>query len=126
MVDSTGARRKGDATTRTSYVSFDVVACGHDLAALINGTPVSSALNSVWQVHQKIGTNLAREVSATAIRVAASLVGHALRHVGKSAVRSASCECRNVISAVNVIIGIAGNGNGVPGCASDGVGECFV
>jgi len=126
MVDSTDARRKRDATTRTSYVSIDIVACGHGLAAHINGATVSSALNSVWRVHEVVGAAFAREVSATAIGVTTSRVGHALRHVYKSAVRSASRECKGVGTVVNVIVGVARYGDEFSSCASDGVGECFV
>jgi len=70
--------------------------------------------------------DLAREIGTRSIGVTASSVGHALRHIGKSTICSTSCGCRGVSSAVDVIVGVAGNADWFSGCASDGVGVCFV
>jgi len=126
MIDSADARRKRGATARAFSMSINIVTRGHSLAALINGTTVSSALNIVRRVHQKVGTDLAREISAGLVDITADGVGNALWHIGKSAVRPTSCGRRGVSSAVDVIVGVAGNGNGFSSFTGDSVGECFV
>ena len=126
MIDSADARRKRGATARAFSMSINIVTRGHSLAALINGTTVSSALNIVRRVHQKVGTDLASEVSAGFVSVTARFVSHARGKTGKGSVRSTSCGRRGVGSAVDVIVGVAGNGDGFCSFASNSIDGCFV
>ena len=69
---------------------------------------------------------MAREVGAGSVDITARFIGHALRQIGENTVCSTCRGRRDVGSAVDVIVGVAGDSDRFRGFASDGVGECFV
>ena len=67
--------------------------------------------NEDFGVDREDGEKMLADVCARSINITASRIGHALRHIGKSAVRSTSCGCRGGSGTVDVIVGVTGDGD---------------